>query len=513
MVVKTVTVLVVIKEESNNAMVTSPLYAVIDLGSNSFHMLVTRLLADSVQTVDKVKRKVRLASGLDEHGYLSDEAISRGLECLAFFAERLQDIPSQNIRVVATATLRIAKNADVFLTKAEKVLGRPVNLLSGIEEAETIYLGVAHTSNDEGKRLVLDIGGASTEIIAGSEFKATRVKSLDIGCVTFNKQHFADGLLTAENFAQAVAAAKTAIAPEIKSYQQLGWDNVLGGSGTMQALAEVLMFQQKPAIISYEFLIKFQQMLMDCGQIQQINIAGLQTERKPVIASGIAILIALFESLNIEQLQLSSGALREGLLYEMLPDMQCQVIRQRTIASLSERFHIDQQHTLKIAVQIDRLFDLFAEQVGLERDNSYQLLMAACALHKVGLLLAYKYHQQHGAYILQQADLPGFDQADRQLLVALVKSYKADIDVSLLKSQAATDFSQAKILLLILRLAVILSARRQDDLLPPYNLVYNSRHVQLAVEKNWLAKHPLIKDELLQENTYLAELGLSLSLH
>ena len=491
-------------------MASSPLYAVIDLGSNSFHMLVTRLLADSVQTVDKVKRKVRLASGLDSNMRLSEEAILRGLECLSFFAERLQDIPKENIKVVATATLRIATNADDFLSRAEQILQRKVNLLSGIQEAETIYLGVAHTSNSEGKRLVLDIGGASTELIVGEEFVAKKVQSLNLGCVTFNQQFFADGLLSEANFEQAINAAKVLLAPEIPSYQAIGWQSVLGGSGTMQALSEVLMSRCKPAIIALDFLYHFKQELIACKAIADINIQGLQAERQPVIASGLAILIALFESLDIEQLQLSSGALREGLLYEMLPDMKNQMIRQRTIHSLAERFHIDQQHSLRIAAQMDLLFDLVATPWQLERDNSYQLLMTACALHQVGLLLAYKYHQQHGAYILQHAELPGFDQADRQLVVALVKSYKADIDVDLLKAQAAVDYSQACYLLVILRLAVILSRRRNDDVLPVFSISIESNVITLEIPSQWLADHPLIKDELLQENIYLSAVNITL---
>jgi exopolyphosphatase/guanosine-5'-triphosphate,3'-diphosphate pyrophosphatase len=493
-------------------MSVSPLYAVIDLGSNSFHMLITRLLADSVQTVDKVKRKVRLASGLNNQNILSEEAISRGLECLSFFAERLQDIPIENIKVVATATLRIAKNADDFLIQAEKILGHNINLLSGIDEAKTIYLGVAHTSSCEAKRLVIDIGGASTELIIGEEFDAKKVQSLDLGCVTFNQQYFSCGLLTQNNFSQAIDAAKKILAPEVLAYKELGWHSVLGGSGTMQALTEVLMSRHQPAIINKTFLHQFKAQLMACKTIDNIDINGLQAERKPVIASGVAILIAIFESFDIEQLQLSSGALREGLLYEMLPDMQNQMIRIRTIHSLAERFHIDQQHSLRLAAQMDILFDLLADQWQLERDNSYQLLMAGCALHEIGLLLAYKYHQQHGAYILQHADLPGFDQADRQLLVALVKNYKIDIDITVLEEQAAVCFSKACYLLVILRIAVILCRRRQDDVLPPFTVQATESSVTLTLSQSWLSEHPLIEDELKQENIYWQKLGLILKI-
>lgn len=472
-------------------------------------MLVTRLLANSVQTVDKIKRKVRLASGLDENNVLSEKAITRGLECLSFFAERLDGIPTENIKIVATATLRIAINANEFITRAEHILNRKIVVLSGEEEANIIYLGVAHTSNSEGKRLVLDIGGASTELVVGEEFTAKRFKSLNIGCVTFNNNYFSDGLLNETNFQQAINAAKETLAPEISAYKELGWESVLGGSGTMQALAEVLMFQQKSAVITADFLLECKLQLIACKTVADIELPGLLNERKPVFASGLSILIALFQSLNIEELQLSSGALREGLLYEMLPDMRCQMIRLRTINSLAERFHLDQQRSLRIASLIDVFFDLLASKWSLTRDNSYQLLMAACALRQIGLLLSYKSHQQHSAYILQHADLPGFDQADRSLIVALVKNYKEDITLSCFDEQFATSKQHAIYLLIILRLSVILSQRRQDDVLPVISITEVNNEIIINIPKSWLAKHTLIYDELMQENSLIQPLGFN----
>ena len=486
----------------------SPLYAIIDLGSNSFHMLITRLLADSVQTVDKVKRKVRLAGGLDQENNLDEAAISRGLECLSFFAERLQDIPPENIRVVATATLRIAKNAGVFLSRAEKILGTKVSLLTGLQEAETIYLGVAHTSCSADQRLVLDIGGASTEIIIGEAFAVKKITSLDIGCVTFNRRYFHDGQLSQSNFNQAIKRTKAELQPLVKSYTDIGWQDVLGGSGTMQALAEILMYQKRPAIITLAFLHDLQQQLLACKRVEDIAIPGLASDRKPVFASGLAILTALFEALGIQQLQLSSGALREGLLYEMLPDMRKISIRRRTINSLTQRFHIDQPHASRVNDQACRLSKLWQ----LPQDNQLQLLTTACALHEVGLLMEYKHHQQHGAYIIQHADLPGFDQSERQLLVALVRLYKADINPGLLADQSALAYEDARLLLAALRLAVILCRRRRDDVLPDYQSKIAGNVISLCLPKEWLAAHPLIVDELRQENLYLNSLDLSLQI-
>ena len=487
----------------------SPLYAVIDLGSNSFHMLITRQLADSVQVVDKVKRKVRLAAGLDSNNILSESVIAKGLECLSFFAERLQDIPSENIRIVATATLRLAQNRAEFFTPAEKILAHKVTLLSGIEEAKNIYLGVAHTSCSADKRLILDIGGASTEIIAGHGFEVKKANSLNIGCVTFNQQFFPDGKLTTDNFSNAVSAAENIISTIRDDYCHIGWQCVLGGSGTMQALAEILTHQHKPSILSLDFLYQIQHKLLTFENIQAIDIPGLSVERSPVITSGLAILIALFKQFSIQTLALSSGALREGLLYEMLPNSRQGNIRQQTIKALSERFHIDKKHASNVKQQINKLFTQLNATWNLTKDNAFEILLASCDLHEIGLLLTYKNHQQHSAYILTHTDLAGFSQSDRQLLVMFVTLYKGTIEHSLLVQQSAINTTQAKKLLTVMRLAIIL-CHRNDDAIPDYKITISEDVLQLVLPENWLAQHPLIADELKQENSNLPDLGFSL---
>ena len=488
---------------------SSPYYAVIDLGSNSFHMLITRQLADSVQVVDKVKRKVRLASGLDENNVLSETAMARGLECLSFFAERLQDIPDHNVRIVATATVRLAQNKSEFLQRANQALGRKISLLSGEQEAELIYLGVAHTSCCAEQRLVIDIGGASTELIVGSGQLAQKIISLNMGCVTFNQQYFVNGLIDKSNIDQAKKAATKQIQPLAKSYCAIGWQTVLGGSGTMQALAEMLIFAHQPSIITREFLAQIEQKILTFDNISQINLPGLLLDRTPVFVSGVAILTAIFDCFNIKKLQLSSGALREGLLYQMLPNLHQLTIRQQTINSLMQRYHVDKQHAQNIKKQAIYLFDSFSKCWQLTKDNSYQHLLASCDLHEIGLLLEYKRHQKHSAYIINNADLAGFDQADRQLLSSLVLLYKGEIVPKKL-SQSVTTTTTAAYLLAILRLAVILCRRRKDDVLPKYQ-AFIKESIQLEISNEWLMRHPLIQDELMQENQYLAAIGLQLN--
>jgi exopolyphosphatase/guanosine-5'-triphosphate,3'-diphosphate pyrophosphatase len=295
-------------------------YAVVDLGSNSFHLLITRFSDKKITTVNKVKRKVRLAAGLNEQGELSDEAINNGLDCLSLFAKHLASIPVNNISIVATATLRIAKNREDFLIRANKILPLKIKLLSGEQEANTIYSGVAHTckSNSTQKRLVVDIGGASTELIIGQGFMANKAVSLNLGCVSFREKYFTDGQLTEDNFTAAIDAASHLIKPICADFIKLGWQSVVGSSGTMRALTEILTFRQQPLVITADFLQEIKQALMLCKSIDNIKFNGLRADRSPVLASGLSILIALFNCLEIKELSLSSGALREGLLFEML---------------------------------------------------------------------------------------------------------------------------------------------------------------------------------------------------
>jgi exopolyphosphatase/guanosine-5'-triphosphate,3'-diphosphate pyrophosphatase len=314
------------KHEDSIPQYDSNHYAVVDLGSNSFHLLITHLVNNKFETANKVKRKVRLAAGLDNQNKLNEDAIERGLDCLSLFAKHLSTIPKENIRIVATATLRIATNNRLFLQSANKILPININLLSGEQEANTIYSGVAHTCKalSTRKRLVIDIGGASTELIIGEGHSALHAVSMNLGCVSFNEKYFSDGTLSLDNFARAIVAAKEIIKPQSHHFIKLGWQTVLGSSGTMQALAEILSAHQLKPVITAEFLHKIKLALIACQSIDDIANSdyfsdSLRADRIPVLASGLSILITLFECLDIKALNLSSGALREGLLYEMLP--------------------------------------------------------------------------------------------------------------------------------------------------------------------------------------------------
>lgn len=296
---------------------TDKRYTIIDLGSNSFHMQTVVKTEDGFSVFSKNKQKVRLASGLDENSYLNQETIHNGLNCLKGFREQLDQIEPYKVIITATAALRLAANNQQFIQQAEQILKYPVNLISGIEEAKIIYQGVTFTTKNKQQMLVIDIGGASTELIIGKGKNIIKAESLHMGCVTWLKDYFPEQKLSLNNFSNAIDQAKNLIQPQIKPYKEISWALCMGASGTIQAINEVNNAQQLSKNLTLNLLYKIKQQCVDSKQIATLNIEGLEESRKPVFASGLAILIALFECLDIKQITPSNGALREGLISMM----------------------------------------------------------------------------------------------------------------------------------------------------------------------------------------------------
>ncbi len=488
----------------------SDIYAVIDLGSNSFHMLMVKVVGGSVQVIGRVKRKVRLAAGLNDNLVLSRKAMKRGWECLALFAERLQDIPAANIRIVGTATLRLAQNVKTFLKEAETILGQKVRVISGDDEARIIYLGVAHTSNCDSNRLVIDIGGASTEVVVGRGFTPELLASLNMGCVTFLERYFSDGELSEDNFTQAIHAAEQQIQTISHDFLAKGWQIAVGASGTVQAMQEILVAQGKDEVITLSKLEEIMQQAMACGPVMQLSIVGLAQERKQVFASGLAILIALFRILNIHGMTLSGGALREGVLYSMLPQLQHSDVRNRTVSSLMVRYFIDQRHAERVAEMAVELAAQLQSRWDLQKFEGHSMLRAGALLHELGLLIEYKNHHHHGAYIISHSDLPGFTRAQQQLVMALVHNHRADISREVIARQTMTSVLLTVRLTRILRLAVILSMRRRHEVLPEVKISTKAETLTLHMPSNWLEQHPLMRAELEQEVQYQQQAGWQL---
>ncbi|WNO59780.1 guanosine-5'-triphosphate,3'-diphosphate diphosphatase [Rheinheimera sp. MMS21-TC3] len=486
------------------------IYAVIDLGSNSFHMLMVKVIAGSVQVIGRVKRKVRLAAGLNQQQILSNAAMTRGWECLALFAERLQDIPADNIRIIGTATLRLATNADKFLQQAEVIVGQKIQVISGEEEARIIYLGVTHTSTHHSKRLVIDIGGASTEVIVGTGHKPALLVSLNMGCVTYLERFFADDSLTSANFNSAIVAAEQQVQPLVKLYQEHGWQLALGASGTVQAMQEILISQGSDEHITLPRLELIMQQAIACQHLSSLNIIGLAQDRKVAFPAGLAILMALFRQLNIQKMILSGGALREGVLYSLLPQLHQSNVRNRTVQSLMIRYFIDQQHAYRVAEVATDLAAQLEPSWDLSDFDGHSLLHSSALIHEIGLLIEYKNHHHHGAYIITHAELPGFTRAQQQLLMALVHNHRADINTDIIAKQTMTSVLLGQRLTRILRLAVILSMRRKDEVLPQVKINSAGEQLTLSLPNGWLAQHPLMSAELEQEVLYQQQAGWQL---
>ena len=467
-------------------------------------------VADSVQVIARIKRKVRLASGLDDKMVLNEIAMQRGWECLALFAERLQDIPRDNIRIVATATLRLAVNAADFVKRAESIVNHKINVISGEEEARMIYMGVAHTSNCDNNRLVIDIGGASTEVIVGSSFDPLVLNSLNIGCVTYLERYFTDNAINDTNFDNAINAASQVIRNVSKQYLDLGWQTAVGASGTVQAIQEILISQGFTEELTLEQLHFIKRQAIECKTIEQLDIKGLVPERRLVFVSGLSILIAIFESLNVSCMTLAGGALREGVLYSMLGHARQSNIRSRTLNSLLIRHHIDQQH----AQIVTDVALSCAEQIKvpwqLEQFDGIDILHSAAMLHELGLIVEYRHYHLHGAYVLKQTELPGYTGAQQKLLTELVANQRGAIDQQIIAQQTMTSCQLAMRLTRILRLAIILSMRRLDEVLPKIIVSCQDDDLTMTLPDGWLEVHPLMNAELALEITEQKRAGWTL---
>ncbi|MGB3724637.1 MAG: guanosine-5'-triphosphate,3'-diphosphate pyrophosphatase [Glaciecola sp.] len=474
-------------------------YAAIDLGSNSFHMVIVRVLAGSVQIVSKSKRKVRLAAGLDSENLLSSDAIERGLDCIRMFAEKLQDIPLENVQIVATATLRLATNATDFVVPAEHVLGHKIRIITGEEEAKQIYLGVAYTSANQGNSLVIDIGGASTEIIVGRDLEPVHLTSLNMGCVTFMERYFEHGELNEQNFSKAYEAAKSIIREHIDTFMCFDWQQCLGASGTPQAVTQILVKQGLNDAIRLNYLYELRTTCIAQKHVANLNIDGLPATRQAIFPSGLAILIALFESLQINNMQIAGGALREGIIYGMLDSYQKSDRRTQGINQLVSKYHIDPIQSNRTRILATQLCQQVCEQVNVCDYDTNGLVGAAAALHELGLHIGYKQYHEHGAYILNHVEITGFTTLQRMMVRDLVNMHRQAIELTILDSYSDELKSMLIHCLRILRIAIILVGRRRDNAIPEVNVILEGDKWVLKLPSNIKTQHPLIHTELVHE--------------
>ena len=499
----------------SSADVSSEFVAAIDLGSNSFHMIVARLTNGQVQVHDRLREMVQLAGGLDGRNRLSQESQKRALDCLARFGQRLRDIPPEQLRIVGTNTLRQARNSAEFVARAEQVLGHKVEIVRGQEEARLIYLGVAHSVGDvSGQRLVVDIGGGSTELIIGEKFDPRHLASLRMGCVSLSRTCFGDGRVTSSRLREAELLVQLTLEPLREEYLARGWDVVTGASGSIKAIQDVLISEGLSREgITLDGLRQLRALLLEVRDTAAIAERWqLDPARARVFVGGFVVLHGLCEALAIKRLEVSEGALREGLIYDLLGRIRHEDVRDRTIADVISRFNLDEAQALRVSATALNLLRQACSKWRLAGEEASHLLERAARLHEVGLLLTHDQHHKHGAYVLEHADLPGYSRDDQLLLAALVRRHRRSFPGTAF-AHLPRDWAQAaQRLCVLLRLAVVLHRSRSREPLPALVLRVDRRQLELCFPVGWLEQHPLTRADLQSEARLLRKAGFAFRL-
>lgn len=468
--------------------------AAIDLGSNTFRLSIGRVVQRDgkaqIYAEDRLREVVNLAGGLDEYKRIRPEAVARAVAALERFGERLRGFSPANVRAVATNTFRVARNAADILPLAERALGFPIEIISGQEEARLIFAGVSHElpPSDE-RRLVIDIGGGSTEFIIGQGQKPLRLASLAIGCTTHTRAYFPQGRITEARMRQAILGARREIEAIARPYRHTGWDKAYGSSGTAKGLLAVLTENGlSKRDITLDGMERLRAALIRAGQVHLQDWAGLKAERAPVLAGGLAIMIAAFQELKIESMGPGDGALRVGVLYDLLGrDLQHDK-RDETVLQFIKRYQVDEAQAARVSALALALFD----QLDLTNDPEHQDLRRAlawtAALHECGLAIAHADYHKHSAYILGHADMPGFSRDDQELLAFLALGHQGK---KLGKLRDRSPSRARWLTLCCLRLAVLLHRRREDVCPLPLRLHAQGTHVDMVVDASWLSNNPL----------------------
>jgi exopolyphosphatase / guanosine-5'-triphosphate,3'-diphosphate pyrophosphatase len=483
-------------------------YAVIDLGSNTFHMIVAREVNHSLQIIYELKKTVRLADGLSAQKKLSKQSITRAMKCLALFSERIKHLPKKNIRIVATHALRIAKNSHHFLRAASKILPYPIEIISGKEEARLIYLGVAHSLLKKETKLVIDIGGGSTEIAVGSGLNTLLVDSQPMGCVSYMEQFFPNlemNQIRFENAKNNAIQLLEKISPHINS---ISFNYTIGTSSTIKAIRNLLVeMGMADGIITYERLDLLYQYFLSCKTVSGIKSKAISDSRKSVIFAGLAILMALFETLGIDQLHYCTHALRNGVLYELMNHLNISDIRQHTAFALSTQYHIDRIHAQKVMDMSKHFYQQWQQQTENKLNRSLEsLLYWAALLHEIGLNINYSSIHKHSAYILRNSNLPGFNQEQQLLLATLVRNHRKSLKPENIPNFTLFEHQHVMILIKILRLAILINKQRQGDLpLNAFHITTSKHHpqqIELVIDAQVAQRNQLILLDLKQEQIY-----------
>jgi exopolyphosphatase/guanosine-5'-triphosphate,3'-diphosphate pyrophosphatase len=483
-----------------------PILAAVDLGSNSFRLQVARVEGDQLYMLDSLREPVRLAAGLEDDKRLSKDAQQRALACLQRFGQRLRDLPPEVVRAVGTNSLRVAKNAAEFLQQAEVALGFPIEVIGGHEEARLIYLGVAQgLPQSDIKRMVMDIGGGSTEFIIGQGLEPLRLESLYMGCVSYSLNFFPDGKITKSNLKEAELAARNELQTIVSRFSAGHWDHALGSSGTARVLCDILeQTGYNESGITRAGLEQLRVQLLKAGDVGRLEVQGLKPDRIPVLPGGFSIMYAAFCELGIERMQPALGALREGVLYDLLGRFHQHDMRDVTVQQFMRRYHVDMRQAARVA----HLSGWFAHQLlGMPADeDALRLLSWVARLHEIGISVAHSGYHKHTAYILANADMPGFSRKEQGRLSLLALAHRGGLE----KMRGLLNTAEDIALVMSLRLAVLFLRNRSDSQLPAMQGQLSGSKFRLTLASGWLDQNPLTETALQEETRQWKELGVSL---
>ena len=489
--------------------------AAVDLGSNSFHMVVARYSHGQLVIIDRLREMVRLASGVEENGRIDPAVAERAIACLQRFGQRLRAMRAGSVRAVGTSALRLAHRKESFLARARAALGHPIEIISGREEARLIYAGVAtNLPREPGRRLIVDIGGGSTELIIGQGLHPIELESLRVGCVVLSERYFGDGKISAKRMTAARLAARLQLAPVRNAFRRRGWQHCAGSSGTVRAIGEAIReLSPRARLITAGGLERLVDAVLAAGHIRALEFATVTDDRRPVFPGGLAILAEVFAVLGLKEMRIADGALREGLLYDMIGRNTDEDARERTVRSMQLRYHVDGEQAERVAATALKFLDGARDAWKLRAEPEAALMLKwAARLHEIGLDVAHSGYHRHGAYLLENADMPGFSRGEQSLLARVVGAHRRKLSREGLAALVPPWDRAALHLIVLLRLAVLLHRGRERGPLPRIRLTAGARSLQLAFPSRWLADHPLTEADLRLEEQYLRAIGLRLRL-
>jgi exopolyphosphatase/guanosine-5'-triphosphate,3'-diphosphate pyrophosphatase len=480
----------------------------VDLGSNSFHLAIGRVVGEQIYPLDSLKETVRLGAGINAQKQLDDEVQERAFAALRRFSERLAGMPKGSVRVVGTNALRVAKNSRQFVRKAEATLGFPIEVISGREEARLIYTGVVHSLPlAEHNRLVVDIGGGSTECIIGQKLKPRAVESLYMGCVSYTSRFFPGGKIDKKAMKNAELAARELVQTIAEQFEEIGWNEAVGSSGTARSLAEVL--QKNGAAdrgITASGLEWLREELLKAGDLKKVALEGLREDRVPVIAGGAAIMSAIFAELGLEEMTVAEGALRDGVLWDLLGRVHHRDIREVTVDQFAQTHHIDAAQALRVRNLALEVLRQIAPEAA---EQLVSFLDWAARLHEVGMSIAQGAYHKHSAYILAYADMPGFSRLEQGYLSNLVLAQRGKLAKM---REAFDDDPRLATLAFCLRVAVIFHRSRRALKLPKLSAEALPNGYRLRIDRDWLQDNTLVGHALEEERELWKSVGLELQL-